>query len=395
LNFIKKEKLILNKIKNSSMFLLWAGAAISISEIYTGGLIAPLGFSKGVVAIIIGHIIGTSLLVFGGYISFLNERNAMENVKHSMGSLGVKLIAFLNVLQLVGWSAIMIIQGGRALSYVFPTLSYAIAILIMSALVFIWAYYFSNYSKWINDISVILLVFLSILLFMKIGNKMPVSISGSMSFTMAIELSIAMPVSWLPLIGDYTKCATNKSSALKYTFLGYFIGSILMFSLGLFITGNTGKDIIEFIASSYVKWVACIVIVLSTTTTTFMDIYSAAISSKQIFNTKKDNTYIIFYSGLALIVSYVFPIEKYTDFLIIIGSVFVPIYTIIFLEYLLHKKAEQKKINVFGILSATAGTIIYYYLIKYEVGIPTIISILMVTGLYFLSKKLFNRGNIA
>ncbi|HEY5575547.1 MAG TPA: putative hydroxymethylpyrimidine transporter CytX, partial [Clostridiaceae bacterium] len=49
----------MNKIKNSSMFLLWAGAAISIAEIYTGGIIAPLGLAKGLTAILLGHLIGT------------------------------------------------------------------------------------------------------------------------------------------------------------------------------------------------------------------------------------------------------------------------------------------------------------------------------------------------
>lgn len=41
-----------------SQFLLWMGAAISIAEIVTGTLIAPLGLAKGTLAIIVGHLIG-------------------------------------------------------------------------------------------------------------------------------------------------------------------------------------------------------------------------------------------------------------------------------------------------------------------------------------------------
>lgn len=378
----------MNKIKNSSMFLLWAGAAISITEIYTGGMMASLGLQRGLLAIVIGHIIGTAFLAFGGYISFKHKMNAMEIVRKSMGSWGVKFIAFLNVLQLMGWAAIMMIQGGRALSFVFPGLSANFSVLIMTAVVIAWVYSFSNQSKWINDISVILLLILCAKLFLQLGHNIPAGLADNMNFITAVELSIAMPVSWLPLIGDYTVRAKNKSGAFAYTFLGYFIGSVFMYSLGLFITLQTGMDIIEFIASSYVKWLACVVIVLSTATTTFLDIYSAVISSKQIFNVKKENISVIYYSIIALIIAFIFPIEQYQNFLLIIGSVFVPIYTIILLDYLLGSKEEQNKVNISGMISATAGTIIYYFLTKYEIGAPTIFVICSVVLIYFSSKKI-------
>ena len=38
--------------------LIWFGAGLSIAEILTGTSFAPLGFGKGILAIIIGHIIG-------------------------------------------------------------------------------------------------------------------------------------------------------------------------------------------------------------------------------------------------------------------------------------------------------------------------------------------------
>lgn len=38
--------------------MIWCGAGISIAEILTGTYLAPLGFTKGIAVIIIGHIIG-------------------------------------------------------------------------------------------------------------------------------------------------------------------------------------------------------------------------------------------------------------------------------------------------------------------------------------------------
>ena len=51
--------------KRTSIFengLIWFGAGVSLEEILTGTNYAPLGFGKGVLAIIIGQIIGCMML---------------------------------------------------------------------------------------------------------------------------------------------------------------------------------------------------------------------------------------------------------------------------------------------------------------------------------------------
>ena len=213
----------MNKIKNSSMFFLWAGAAISITEIYTGGIIAPLGIVKGILAILIGHIIGTLFLAFGGYISFRGKKNAMDKVKDSFGSYGTKVVSILNVLQLIAWSAIMIIQGARVVSAQIK-IPLNISIFAVGIIVFLWSFWFNNYTKKVNDISVVILIVLCILMFLGIhGEVGNIKIGGSVSFTTAIEMAIAMPVSWLPLIGDYSK--NGKSG--KGVFLSSFLDTLL------------------------------------------------------------------------------------------------------------------------------------------------------------------------
>ena len=58
--------------KRTSIFengLIWFGAGVSLAEILTGTYFASLGFGKGLLAIIIGHIIGCTML-------FLAEKHA-------------------------------------------------------------------------------------------------------------------------------------------------------------------------------------------------------------------------------------------------------------------------------------------------------------------------------
>lgn len=385
----------MKKIKNSSMFLLWVGAAISIAEIYTGGIIAPLGLTKGLLAIIIGHIIGTTFLAFGGYISFVDNKNAMDKVRDSMGSTGAKIIAFLNILQLIGWSAVMIIQGGRALNSVIPSLSFNFALIFMAVAVFIWAYSFNNYSKLVNDISVVILIIVCVLMFFKVSGASPAAATGSMSFATAIELAIAMPVSWLPLIGDYAKDGESKRGVFIWSFWGYFIGSVLMYALGLLITVKTGKDVIEFIAGTGLSLVASLIIVLSTVTTTFLDIFSAVISSKQIFKIKSENMLIIIYSIIATLIAFIFPIENYQNFLLTIGSIFVPVYIIVFAEYAMRRYWDNKRLNILGLITAAMGTLLYNYFNKVSFGIPTALVIVIISIFYYLPQRiLFKKGEI-
>ena len=77
--------------KRTSIFengLIWFGAGVSLAEILTGTYFASLGFGKGLLAIIIGHIIGCTMLFLAGVIGGKTRRSAMETVKMSFGEKG-------------------------------------------------------------------------------------------------------------------------------------------------------------------------------------------------------------------------------------------------------------------------------------------------------------------
>lgn len=121
------------KTKQTSVLdngLIWFGAAVSIAEIVTGTLFAPLGFAKGLAAIVLGHIIGCALLFFSGLIGGKTRKSAMETVQISFGAKGSLFFAILNIIQLVGWTAIMIYDGALAANGAWNIGSWAWAILI-------------------------------------------------------------------------------------------------------------------------------------------------------------------------------------------------------------------------------------------------------------------------
>ena len=390
-------------MKKKTMFLLWVGAGISISEIYTGGLLAPLGFGKALTAIVLGHLIGTGLLALGGQVSFTRRRNAMDSAAFSLGRNGGRLAALCNVVQLTGWTVVMVVQAGSAVTALFPALPFAPAALVLGLLVLLWALLFGSPAQWINSAVVILLAVLSGMLFWESAGRAPgrVVFSEGLNFALALELSIAMPVSWLPLVGDYSYRAKDPSCAAAAPFAGYFLGSVCMYGFGLFIALKTGEDFFSLIAASRFRFIACAVVVFSTLTTAFLDLYSAAVSSTRIITVKNLKLPILVIGVCAGVLSTVFPVESYsgflTNFLTAIGMVFVPVYGVIFIDFFM-KRPEDKSvlgINLPGAVAVLGGMAVYALCTRYEAGIPTLLSIAAVAAVYVPAAALRGKRNIA
>lgn len=75
------------------MFALWFGAAVSLAEIMTGSLLAPLGLRRGLAAILIGHLVGTLILAGVGIIGYREKKPALLASRTSLGKSGSYLVS--------------------------------------------------------------------------------------------------------------------------------------------------------------------------------------------------------------------------------------------------------------------------------------------------------------
>jgi putative hydroxymethylpyrimidine transporter CytX len=387
------------RIKKTPMVLLWLGAAISISEIFTGGMLAPLGLARGFLAILAGHLTGTGFLAYAGYISFVRGKNAMDSAACSFGSAGVKIIALCNVVQLTGWTIIMVVQAASALTGMLPRLPFSLGALGLSLLVLIWALIFgSPAGRGLHGFIVILLSILSVVLFFEAasGGRGPYIPGEAMRMGLAIELSMAMPVSWLPLVGDYSCESGSPAGAALMPFTGYFLGSMLMYMLGLFIAVRGGGDIFTFIAGSRFRLAAGAVVLFSTLTTAFLDLYSAVVSSRQFIKPKNKKLPLIIAGLFTLGASSFFPVERYgqllESFLITIGMVFVPVYALLFMDFLCRAR-ETRTVSPANLIIAAAGMAAYWFFTRIAFFIPSLLSMALVCLLYLLVHRPFVNRN--
>ena len=322
--------------------LIWFGAGVSIAEILTGTYLAPLGMGKGLAAIIVGHIIGCLMLFLAGVIGGKVRKSAMETVKMSFGQKGSVLFAVLNVLQLVGWTAIMIYDGALAADGVMHTGRW-IWCLVIGALIILWIVIGITNLGRINTVAMAALFILTLILCKVIftGSGVGTPSDDSMTFGAAVELAVAMPLSWLPLISDYTREAEKPFAATLVSVVVYSLVSIFMYMIGMGAAIFTGEyDIAQIMLKTGFGVVGLLIIVFSTVTTTFLDAYSAGVSSVSISSKIKEKWAAIVVTVIGTVAAIVYPMDNITNFLYLIGSVFAPMIAVQIADYFILKKAD-------------------------------------------------------
>ncbi len=380
--------------------LIWFGAAVSIAEILTGTLLAPLGFKKALLAIIIGHLNGCTLFYFAALIGAKTEKSAMETVKLSFGEKGAHLFSILNVLQLLGWTAVMIISGAAAAQALLPLVGTWIWVLVIAVLILLWLLLGAKSLTKLNTVVMAALFALTVVLSLQVfkGSMAP-STSGTMSFGVAIELSAVMPLSWLPLVSDYTRHAKRKK-ALSFTSTAvYFFASCWMYVIGIGVALFSGQnDITQIMISSGLGIAGLLIIILSTVTTTFLDVYSGGVSAAAISKKIPEKKAALVVALLGTLLALFSPMSQYENFLYLIGSVFAPMIAVQIVDMFMlggFKRSQGGISTAFhlpNLLAWAIGFIIYRIFIVIDLPIGNTLPVMLLTGLLsFAINKILPR----
>ena len=115
-----------------------------------------------------------------------------------------------------------------------------------------------------------------------------------------------------------------------------------MYTLGLSAAIFGGGDsIITIMMNAGLGLAGLIVIIFSTVTTTFMDAYSAGVSSTTIYNSASSKGVAVIVTMVGTIAAILYPMDDITDFLYLIGSVFAPMIAILLADYFINRQQVQ------------------------------------------------------
>ena len=376
------------------LFVLWFGAAVSVAEILTGGYLAGLGLERGLWAIVLGHLAGMIPLILAGYAGFRERLPAVACTRLSFGARGSWIVSLLNVLQLVGWTAVMVQQGGLAVNALAESLwglsLPVLAPVLLGLLVGVWACLKPGGLRLLNLAAVALLFCLTLVLSAVVfGKPVPAGAEAADSFGLGFELSIIMPLSWLPLMADYTSQARTRAGAWLAPFLGYFLGSCWMYAIGLLGALHSGSaDPSGMMLAAGLGGVALAVIVLATVTTTFLDVYSAAVSLQNVLPWVSRRVVAGGVAALGTILAVVVDSGLYIDFLYLLGSVFAPVAAVFLIDYfLLRHDSRGRLADPLALFSLVAGVALYRVLEGRDLVIgPTLATMLLTATLHLLLR---------
>ena len=365
------------QLRGLDYFILWSSLGVGLLVLSAGSLLSAASFTDAVLAIVVGSAAGSILLALAGKIGSDHGIPSLVTMRSSFGTLGSYLPAMLNVMQLVGWTTFEIMIMARAAEMLagsmVPYYAWAaifgalVALLGIAGPLNVARQWLGKFAVWIayGTSAIIIINLLSSANILEL-----VSSQGSgMSFFSALDLVIAMPVSWMPLVADYNRFARKSKSALWGTFIGFTMTNILFYFAGVMLGTSDVIQIIVAIQAMFFGFLMLLLIV-DEADNAFADVYSAAVSTQNIFSHISQKHLIVGLTALSAILAMVMTIQHYEAFLLLIGAIFVPLFGVVLTDYYVVKKRKyteqilygQRGIGIPAIIAWALGAMINYML---------------------------------
>jgi putative hydroxymethylpyrimidine transporter CytX len=356
-------------LRGFDYFILWSSLGVGLLVLSAGSFLSAASFFDAMLAIIVGSVAGSILLALAGKIGSDHGIPSLISMRPSFGIRGSYLPAILNVMQLVGWTTFEIMIMARAAELlagnIMPYYFWAVIFGALVALLGI-AGPLNVARQWLGKFAVWIAYGTSAIIIVSLINSTDlaalVSSPGEgMSFFSALDLVIAMPVSWMPLVADYNRFAKKSRSALWGTLIGFTMTNILFYFGGVLIGTSDVIAIVIAIQAIFFGFLMLLLIV-DEADNAFADVYSAAVSTQNIFSNINQKYLIVGFTGLSAILAMVVSIQDYEVFLLLIGAIFVPLFGVVLTDYYIVRKQKYTE------------QMLYSWQNKLGIGVPAIIA---------------------
>lgn len=330
------------------LFTLWFSLGVGLLVLQAGTFLVPaLGLPEATLAVVLGTALGTLPLAAVGWLGSARGLPTMALTGSVLGRKGSYVPSVLNVVQLVGWTAfelwVMAVAASRVSAALFGYAAYpvwllgvtgACLLLALGGPLMVVRQYLKRVGLWLMLIASLWLT-AAVLAQHDLAALWAYPGKGGMPFGLAMDLVVAMPVSWLPLIADYTRYARAPRAAFWGSYLGYAVANIWFYMLGALLSlvwplqSASPAMLASAILSLGGGLVAMVAILVDETDNAFADLYSAAVSVQNVVP-KVDRRWLILGLGtLSLLLAAFSRASSYVDFLLVFGGLFVPLFGVL------------------------------------------------------------------
>ncbi|WP_293780763.1 cytosine permease [uncultured Oxalicibacterium sp.] len=345
---------------------LWFSLGVGLLVIQIGAFLGTaLGTQTALFAIVVGSVLGAGLLALVAYIGYQRGLSSPILMCQTLGTSFAKLPVVMNVIQLIGWSAFELVvmrDGTTALvkdisGINAPWVPYLAALFWGLLLIGLATGSMIGLVRWFVGRFGLPLVILSLVwLTWQFGLKAQAqgweaiwqrSGDGSMSTLAGIDLVMAMPVSWLPLVADFARYGKAGASTFRGTWLGFAIANIWCHALGVLVVSTTdvGADLMAALLLAQGGLIALGLILIDEMDNAYGDVYSGSVALNFLHGRRSIRFWGIALAALATLCALVLPMHGLEPFLLMLSSVFVPLFGVVVSQLAMQGEATTRRVN--------------------------------------------------
>ena len=331
-------------------FLLWTNLGVSLLVLVAASYFG-LSLRQALLATVVGGVLGNAMLGVAAFIGADARVPSMALQRAPLGQRGSYLATGLNVLQCLGWSVfeitIIAFAAGALSQRLFGVHLVWMWKLCFGALGLVLALlgpvgfvrrFVRKIGIWFVAASIVYLA-IWIVRHGDLGRLWHAGGTGG-SFWLGVDLVIALTVSWVPLVADYTRFSRSPRSAFVGAGLGYLLPTLFQFGFGAVlvlshpaIVGPT--DVLTTVAAGGIgALLALLALTVDETDEAFANIYSTAVSLQNLVPRASQRALIVAVATLATALSLGVDLRQYQQFLLLLGAFFVPLFGVLLADWL-------------------------------------------------------------
>jgi len=335
-------------------FGLWGNLGVSllgftgaIFVLQPGGPGTPeLSLAAALTAIVVGTVLGTAALALAGLPGARTGAPAMVLLRGLFGARLSYLPTALNILQCLGWAVFELVTIATAAHTVAPALpkwGYVLIAGLATALLTI---------RPLGAIRVLrryaagaVLVVMCYLFVQLIRHPLPAFTHGTWSgYWAATDTVVAVAISFAPLAADYTRHSRSPRAAFAGALVGYSATQVLCYVIGLLalvtVAHGNPQDIYGAFIALPAGALGFAILATRELDQSFADVYSTAISVQNMRPLWDRRILAGTIAALATAGALWLNIADYENFLVLIGSLFVPMSAVLITDYFLTSRGR-------------------------------------------------------
>ncbi len=327
---------------------LWGNLGVSLLG-FTGALFVlqpggagtpELSLAAGFCAIVVGTLLGTLGVAVSGIPGTRTGAPAMVLLRGLFGAGLSYLPTVINMLQLLGWSIFELVTIATATHIVAPALPKWGYVLIAGAITGVFAIHPLGAIRMLRRYATAAVFAVLVYLLIQLArHPLPPFTRGTWSgYWAATDTVVAVAISFAPMAADYMRHARSERSAFAGAMIGYSVTQVLCYVIGLLALVTVARnpsDIYGAFIALPLGAVAFAVLAARELDQSFADVYSTAVSTQNLRPLWDRRIIAALITGLATILALFLNIADYENFLTLLGSVFVPMFGVLAVDFFL------------------------------------------------------------